>query len=105
MLTAFARSPDTGQVCVASSRIFVQKGIYPHFLKALKTSLEQIRSMIGDPVQAGTIMGPLVDRTAGEMVARYLELGKREGQVLCGGARIEGQVGLSATILPRPSRS
>lgn len=48
----------TGQRCTATSRLIVHKDVYDKFLKMLKERTEKLK--IGDGLQAGTEMGPVI---------------------------------------------
>src|SRR3546814_756278 len=52
---------STGQRCTASSRLIVQKGIYPRFVAAMQERLQGLK--IDDALQAGTDIGPVVDES------------------------------------------
>lgn len=75
---------SAGQSCVAGSRLFVQKSIYPRFIEALVERTRAIR--VGMPDDPGTEMGPLVSRAHRDKVAAYVDLARQEGgKVLVGG--------------------
>lgn len=76
---------NQGQCCVASSRLFVQEGIYDAFVKASveKASKVSIGSF-DEPVD----QGPQVDKLQFDKVMGYIEKGKSEGATVShGGAR------------------
>lgn len=50
---------NSGQVCIAGSRIYVQDTIYDKFIERLASSVEKIK--IGDPSDPTNVSGPLVD--------------------------------------------
>ncbi len=82
---------SSGQVCSNGTRVFVQKGIRDEFLKRLVARTEAIR--IGDPMDDGVQMGPLVSAAQHEKVLGYIAQGKAEGaRCLCGGGvpRVQG---------------
>jgi len=75
----------TGQRCTATSRIFVQEGIFPKFKKVF---LERSRAVkIGNGLKKGVEMGPLINETQRKRVHEYVEIGKREGAKLEIGGR------------------
>jgi L-aminoadipate-semialdehyde dehydrogenase len=84
----FAAVGTAGQRCTTLRRLIVQRGVHAELLGRL---LEAYRSVaIGDPLDEGTLMGPLVDETAvHEMMAALEEVGREGGEVLCGGSRLE----------------
>ena len=79
---------NSGQVCVAGSRILVQAPIYDQFLERFEKAAT--RWQPGDPLERGTRLGPLVSRSQYERVMGYLDLAKEEGRILFGGRRAEG---------------
>ena len=75
---------NAGQDCCARSRIFVQRGLYATFSKALVEAFGAMR--VGDPLADETEMGPLVTKAHRERVLKYIDSGKTEGATLaCGG--------------------
>ncbi|MFN3954980.1 MAG: betaine-aldehyde dehydrogenase [Pararhodobacter sp.] len=79
---------SAGQVCSNGTRVFVQKGIKERFLERLKARTEAI--VLGDPLDEGTQMGPLVNESQLHKVLGYIEQGKTEGaRLVTGGARLE----------------
>jgi aldehyde dehydrogenase (NAD+) len=90
-----AITANTGQVCFAASRVYVQEGIYDKFVEGYKAAMEQRATLAGDPDAEGTILGPLVDKSQFERVSGFLERGKSQGTLLTGGGRIGTDVSLS----------
>jgi alpha-ketoglutaric semialdehyde dehydrogenase len=79
---------STGQRCTASSRVVVEEKIADQFVTML---LERTKTFaVGDGLEAGMEMGPSVDETQMNTVLKYIEIGKKEGTLLCGGARMTG---------------
>jgi len=79
---------STGQRCTASSRVVVEEKIADQFVALL---LERTKTFaVGDGLEAGMEMGPSVDETQMNTVLKYMEIGKKEGTLLCGGARMTG---------------
>lgn len=75
---------NTGQVCLCTERVYVQRPIYEKFVAALAAAARAMR--IGDPWAQGTDMGPLISRQHREKVLGYLALAKEEGaEVVTGG--------------------
>ncbi|KAK2763931.1 hypothetical protein FQN54_009550 [Arachnomyces sp. PD_36] len=80
---------NTGQACVAPSRVYVQEGVYDKFLEKYKLAMEEKKKIIGDPTAKGTLVGPLVDQIQFDRVQGFIERGKKgEGKLLTGGNRI-----------------
>ncbi len=81
---------NSGQVCAARTRIFVQRDMYGDFVeKFVKASASMI---LGDPFDPKTKMGPLVSKEQFERVMNYVEIGKKEGAKLAtGGEALSGK--------------
>ncbi len=79
---------NAGQVCVAGSRILVQRAIYDEFLARFEAEAAKWKS--GDPFDPTTRLGPLVSKGQYERVMNYLDIAGREGRVLFGGGRPDG---------------
>ncbi|HEY0106210.1 MAG TPA: aldehyde dehydrogenase family protein [Rhizomicrobium sp.] len=76
----------SGQVCVAGTRVFVQRSIYERFTEELTRRAAQFP--VGDPLEAATMMGPLVSREQFDRVTGYFRVGLKDGASLrTGGAR------------------
>jgi aldehyde dehydrogenase (NAD+) len=97
---------NSGQVCAASSRTYVQEGIAQKFSEALKARFEGFVGAMGDPSSENTFLGPLADRAQFERVMNFLELGKQDSKVLTGGGR-HGDKGnfIEPTIFVEPDTS
>ncbi|HMN96374.1 MAG TPA: proline dehydrogenase family protein [Phycisphaerales bacterium] len=68
-----------GQKCSACSRVIVVESAHDHFLHRL---VESTRSLvIGDPIEPGTDVGPVIDAEAAERIRRFIEIGRSEGRV------------------------
>jgi aldehyde dehydrogenase (NAD+) len=88
---------NTGQVCAATSRVFVQKSIAPKFIEALKGAFKGAEGAFGpNPADPTTMLGPLADNLQYERVMSFIESGKSESgaELLVGGDKIEGHKGL-----------
>ncbi|XP_021741567.1 aldehyde dehydrogenase family 2 member C4-like [Chenopodium quinoa] len=77
---------NKGEICVASTRILVQEGIYEEVSKKLT---EKAKSwVVGDPFDPKVQQGPQVDKKQFERVLSYIRKGKEEGaELLVGGDR------------------
>jgi aldehyde dehydrogenase (NAD+) len=78
---------NQGQSCCAGSRVFVEETIYDRFLERSVARAE--KRVVGDPFDARTESGPLVDQTQFDRVMSYIGSGQRGGATLaCGGNRV-----------------
>jgi betaine-aldehyde dehydrogenase len=76
---------NQGEVCSAGSRVLVQQDIYKKFLDVMKEKTKRIK--LGDPMKRETKMGPVVSKEHFEKVTSYIEIGKKEAKLVCGGSR------------------
>ncbi|MFB0537450.1 MAG: aldehyde dehydrogenase family protein [Anaerolineae bacterium] len=79
-----------GQKCSATSRVYVQEGVYEAFKTRLVEMTRAIK--VGDPTQRDTFMGTLINRKAYANYQQYVEMARADGTVLVGGnALTEGE--------------
>ncbi len=78
----------TGQACTGTSRVLVMKQVKAEFTGKLVAKVKAMK--IGSGVTPGTEIGPLATARQLESVLRYIEVGKREATLLCGGERLKG---------------
>ena len=86
---AFGALGTAGQRCTTTRRVLAHDSIYDE----LKGKLQRIweTASIGDPLQEGTLVGPLIDEDAVDNVVRAVATVKEQGgTILCGGERLEG---------------
>jgi betaine-aldehyde dehydrogenase len=76
---------NQGEVCSAGSRILVEKSIYRKFIDAMAEKTKRIA--LGEPLDRGTKMGPLVSKEQYDRVRQYQEVGKTEAKLVAGGGR------------------
>jgi acyl-CoA reductase-like NAD-dependent aldehyde dehydrogenase len=67
----------SGQVCVAGTRLFVQRDFKDEFVEQLAGYTAGIK--VGDPLDPETTMGPLTSKEQFDRVQLYLNVGKSEG--------------------------
>lgn len=83
----FGAVGTAGQRCTTTRRLIVHRSLVADLTATLVKAYQQVESRIGNPLDAGTLMGPLIDQAS---VARYMkavETAKAAGgQVLTGGA-------------------
>jgi aldehyde dehydrogenase (NAD+) len=84
----FAAVGTAGQRCTTTRRLFLQRGIASELKRKLVSAYRSIP--VGDPLEQGTLMGPLIDQAAVDNMMKALERVKAEGgRVLYGGNRID----------------
>ncbi|KAF2676268.1 aldehyde dehydrogenase-like protein [Lentithecium fluviatile CBS 122367] len=83
--TAYSIQWNSGQVCMANSRVYVQDTISEKYIELFKEHFtEQVA--IGDPLEKNVNHGPQADEAQHKTVLRYLEMGKQSGDLVLGGA-------------------
>ena len=82
---------NTGQVCVAGSRLYVQKKSYDRVVAGLIDIARAYR--LGDGMLPETELGPVVSEQQQNRVLEYIRSGKEEGAELVTGGRKHGTVG------------
>lgn len=73
---------NSGQVCMANSRIYVHESIAKTFIESFKEKFAAVR--MGDPTDANVNHGPQADRVQFEAVKKYIEAGKASGERILG---------------------
>jgi len=96
---------NKGEVCVAGSRLLVERPIYDEFVERLAALARN--TVLGDPFDPSTQIGPMATKAEYDKVLRYVEAGKQSGAKLVagGGTRkingkglfIEGTIFANAT--------
>jgi aldehyde dehydrogenase (NAD+) len=82
---AFAAMGTAGQRCTTLRRLFVHDSVYDTLVPRLKQAYASVA--IGDPLAAGTLIGPLIDAAAFERMQTALDEAKALGGRVSGGAR------------------
>jgi aldehyde dehydrogenase (NAD+) len=82
--TAMASFHNSGQICSAGSRLFVQDAIYPEFLDRLCDFTAGLR--MGDPLDETTQLGPLVSAVQMSTVTSHIAAARQEGASSVGDA-------------------
>ena len=79
-----------GQICCANTRILVQESIREAFTAKLLEKVSQLDLGVDD---SGEPLGPIFNEKVFDTVTRYVEIGKRDGELLVGGAPVETEGG------------
>ena len=77
---------NTGQVCLGTERVYVERPIFDEFLAALKAKAESLT--LGDPHDAATTLGPLISLEHRQKVLSYYERARADGATLITGGGI-----------------
>ena len=82
---------NSGQICFAGTRVFVQRSIQDEFVERLGAYSKTLK--VGDPLAADTNLGPLISRRQLDRVLQYVGIGSEEGaQLVVGGKRLTGEL-------------
>ena len=76
-----------GQKCSACSRAIVVAAIYDEFLRRLEKRVAALK--VGDPAEPDTDLGPVINAGARQKILEYVEIGRREGRLVAGGAAVD----------------
>lgn len=89
---------NAGQVCLAGSRLYVERSIHDEFLSRFTEAASRLR--IGDPLDPATQLGPLASETHFRKVCSYFDtLASDGGRVLIGGPADDGSWVVRPTVI------
>lgn len=89
---AMACFTNTGQVCFAGTRLFVERSIYNDFVERVAEVGKKLK--VGPALSADSQLGPLASQAQLDRVNRYFEVAKQDGaRLVSGGERlVEGDL-------------
>ena len=74
---------NSGQACIAGTRILVPEAHLPEVLELTKAAVAAVK--VGHPRDPGTTIGPMVSAKQYERVQNYIRIGMQEATLLIGG--------------------
>ena len=77
---------NQGEMCSAGSRVLVQRSVAESFLALLTEAASAWQP--ADPLDPNTLMGAMIDDIQFQKVMGYIQLGKQEAQLICGGESV-----------------
>src|SRR5699024_4680801 len=81
---------NSGQACVAQTRILAPRARYDEVVESLKNIVEAMMK-VGDPTDPATQIGPVINERQRDKIEGYIATGKKEGaRLVLGGERPEG---------------
>lgn len=90
---------NSGQICFAGTRVFVERSIVQEFSARIAEYARAIR--IGRSLDVDAQLGPLISRQQLDRVMSYIELGSQEGaRLVCGGERLGGTLSNGYFVAP-----
>ncbi len=82
----------SGQICTAPTRVLAQRGVYDQVVSGLQLAAGHLK--VGDPLDADTIVGPLVSAVQRDRVEALIQAGiSQGGELVAGGQRPEMETG------------
>jgi phenylacetaldehyde dehydrogenase len=92
---------NSGQACVAGSRLYAQRGIYDKLIQAVSDAASKM--VVGNGLDEGTQMGPVISQKQLDRIMGYIESGIAEGAEVTTGGKRRGKTGffIEPTILSR----
>jgi acyl-CoA reductase-like NAD-dependent aldehyde dehydrogenase len=79
---------NTGQFCMGGPRLLVARSVHSTLLGILADAVPGVP--VGDPRDAGTVVGPMAGEKHLKKVEEYVELARKEGgRIVCGGERLD----------------
>jgi succinate-semialdehyde dehydrogenase/glutarate-semialdehyde dehydrogenase len=76
---------NNGQTCVCANRLYVQEGVYDAFVTKLKTAVARLR--IGNGMEDGITLGPLIDEKAMAKVQEHIADAVGKGATVVAGGK------------------
>ena len=97
---AMAVFANSGQICSAGTRLFVEQKVYDEFVGRVAEFGKKLQ--VGNGLDPNTQIGPLVSKDQLDRVSGYLDIGQKEGaKALAGGARLtEGALSKGYFVSP-----
>lgn len=80
---------NAGQVCIAVKRVYAHASIYDRLCDALAELADA--AVVGDGLEQGVTVGPLHNKAQYDKALHYLDVAKRDGTVIAGGKKGEGE--------------
>jgi acyl-CoA reductase-like NAD-dependent aldehyde dehydrogenase len=76
----------SGQICTAPTRVLAQRGVYDQIVAGLGASAGRLK--VGDPLEADTVLGPIISAVQRDRIEALVQAGVDEGgELVAGGAR------------------
>ncbi|OBU19039.1 NAD-dependent succinate-semialdehyde dehydrogenase [Photobacterium aquimaris] len=93
-----AKFRNAGQTCVCANRIYVHKAIYEQFIERLYQQVSLLK--VGNGLDAGVTIGPLINRAAVEKVERHIHDAMLKGaSLVLGSQQVSSDCFIQPTII------
>ena len=100
---AFSAMGTAGQRCTSLRRLFVHDSLYDRLVPRLKQIWSSVR--IGDPLEEGVLVGPLIDQAAVEAMQAALAQARGEGGSVHGGESDPAEHYVRPALVEMPAQS
>ncbi|ANQ28708.1 succinate-semialdehyde dehydrogenase (NADP(+)) [Vibrio natriegens] len=88
---------NAGQTCVCANRFYVQDAVYDQFVEKFKAAVAELK--VGNGIECGVTIGPLIDSKAKAQVMGYIETAVAQGANVAFGGDDLGGLYVQPTIL------
>ncbi|KAJ9630061.1 hypothetical protein H2204_008716 [Knufia peltigerae] len=107
VMAAFSIAYNSGQICIASSRVYVHESIADKFVELYVAELKKIMGKAGDALDPTTTHAPQADALQYERIMGYIDGANREGAKLVTGGKRIGEKGyfVEPTVFFNPGQS
>lgn len=99
--TLFGAVGTAGQRCTSTRRIIIQKSVKEKFVNSLIKAYSQVT--IGNPLEDGILMGPVIDRGAVDLMMTAIDRAKEAGAKLLYGGNVHKVEGLEGGFYVQPT--
>ncbi len=94
--TAVGSFAYSGQVCISVQRLYIHESLYDEFRTRFIEHTQRLR--IGDPADADTEIGPLINSSAVERIQAWIDAAVEQGAHIATGGRAEGAIFLPTVL-------
>lgn len=94
----FGAVGTAGQRCTSTRRLFVHDSVYDDLLEGLRKAYGSVR--VGNPLEDGTLVGPLIDEPAYTAMQKALQKANEQGAFITGGERCLEDQGAAFYVRP-----
>ncbi|WP_420327267.1 NAD-dependent succinate-semialdehyde dehydrogenase [Mameliella sp.] len=88
---------NNGQTCVCANRIYVQDGVYDAFAEKLAAAVAKLK--VGDGLEEGTDLGPLINQAAVDKVREHIADVTNHGGTLLQGGEVQDGTFITPAVL------
>jgi phenylacetaldehyde dehydrogenase len=96
---------NTGQVCVAGTRLYVEKKVFDKVVAGVADIAKSMK--LGHGLDPATQIGPVVNRRQADKIKSYIDGGRKAGaEIVCGGEQVGAQgTFITPTVVAKTNHS